>query len=326
MKTTLIIIYTLVLSTIFVSCSKDNVDLLPASQETSSTRFKAPAVLTINVPLGGNIQNAIDQVAADGGGTVNLATGTYTLNSTLFIKSNVLLNGAGNPATTIKASGAFNVIENATEGMKNVTIRNLKVQGVSSQYCYGILIQATTTYHDTISVSNVQVTGAGMGVHCKRVKNLSISDCNIHHNGAANQLYYFHNLYIRSCETVTVSNSHLDYSTSANGFNVSYCTNVTVSNCTANNNYFRGMRAADTDGFSVQSCTISSNGDIGLLANAEITATKNINWNNCTVTSNIKGGIKAISGVTGSVTNCTATGNLIFNYSLPATVSKSNNN
>lgn len=138
---------------------------------------------------------------------------------------------------------------------------------------------------------------------------------------------YFHNLYIRASQNVNVSGTNVSNSTTGNGINVSYCTNVTITGCTASNNYFRGIRAADTDGFTAKDCTISGNGDIGLLMNQETgMVTKNIDLDHNTVTNNLAGGIQVLSGSTGQVINNTATGNTNFNYSIASGVIQSNNN
>lgn len=303
---------------IFLACA-----LIVSTVSYSQNKVSSFAV---TVPVDGNIQTAINQVASAGGGTVNLSAGTYTLSTTLYLKSNISLNGAGMALTNIQIADTLqNVIEDYAEGLSNVTIQNLKVTGKASVTCYGILIQAGTTYHNNVQISNVEVTGAGMGVHFKRINNLNITNSNFHHNGCLSQIGYYHNLYIRSCNQVSVSNCYLNNSISANGLNVSYCKNVTVSNCIADNNYFRGMRAADTDGFAVLYCSMNGNGDVGLLANTEITPTVNINWYKCSVNYNRNGGIKAISGVTGVITSCTATGNSVANYSVTSSVSQVNN-
>lgn len=53
----------------------------------------------INVPLGGNIQTAINTANSAGGGVVKLAAGTYTQNFDM--KSNVVVQGSGKAATTV---------------------------------------------------------------------------------------------------------------------------------------------------------------------------------------------------------------------------------
>lgn len=317
---------TIVVLSVFTAfgCKKTSLVEKAPLTDRATTPHRTQAIVT--VPLGGNIQAAIDQVASSGGGTVNLSSGTYTLSATLRIKSNVTLNGAGNPATTLKG-GNFNVIQQNAEGLTNVTIQNLKVTGVKSTTCYGILIEALTTPHTNVTIKNVQITSVGMGLHLKRVNGASVSNCNIHDNAGPGMEKYFHNLYIRACTNVTVSATQVNNSTTGNGMNFSYCTTVTVTGCTASNNYFRGIRAADTNGFTVKDCTVAGNGDVGIIMNQEAgLVTQDINIDHNTVNSNLKGGIQVLQGATGKVINNTASGNSLFNYSIASGITQSNNN
>jgi parallel beta-helix repeat protein len=281
----------------------------------------------VNVALGGNIQAAIDQVALAGGGTVHLAAGTYTLSSTLYLKDKVVLKGIDSLLTTIAVIDSFNVIENAKQSLTGVSIENMTIVGKHAYSCYGILIQDGTGYsHHGVTLLNVQLKHAGMGVHIKGTSNLTIENCNFHHNGTLDPQGFFHNLYLRRCTTAVIRNTLLNNSVSGNGLNISYCKDIQVFNCTANDNVFRGMRAADSDGFTVQNCTMNNNKDIGLLANTEVNPTKNIHWHKCTVNNNKNGGIRAISGVTGIVTECNSYNNTNYNYDIVPEVTQQRNN
>ena len=287
--------------------------------------------LDVSVPLGGNIQTAINQVNTAGGGNVILQAGTYTNTVPLNMKSFVTLTGQGPSSTTITNTGTGNVIQQANEGLANVTIANLKVVGKQTNSCYGILLQALSTYHTNIVITNVEVAYAGMGVHLKRVSGVKVVNCNIHENGTTftNDYGFMHNLYIRQCDntnySVIVTNCQLNNSLSGNGLNLSYNANVFVDRSTATNNWFRGMRAADTVGFTVQNCTLSGNGDAGLLANAEITPTVNVYWSSNVVYNNGNGGLKTVSGVTGTAVFNDACGNTPADYSLQSSMIKSGN-
>jgi len=78
------------------------------------------------------IQRAIDSASDDGGGRVELPSGTFTIDGHIVMKANVELSGVG-PATVIKAGpeflgsqgpdGGYPVI--TTSGASNVTIANL---------------------------------------------------------------------------------------------------------------------------------------------------------------------------------------------------------
>ena len=125
---------------------------------------------SVNVPQGGNIQTAIDQVSASGGGSVILSKGTYSISSPLRIKSNVKLFGAGRGATIISnGGGEFNVIYRDSEGLSNVTIANLTVVGAHTTNCCGILIDTqvlSLIYVSGVSTSPIMtdISGHGLGL------------------------------------------------------------------------------------------------------------------------------------------------------------------
>lgn len=274
--------------------------------------------LDVSVPVGGDIQAAVSQVSASGGGTVLLAPGTHVLSSTLLLGSNTRLAGAGPDATTITINGDFSVIKQAGEGLRDITIERLAIVGKPTKACYGILIEAYKDWHENITLRDIEVTGSGMGVHLKRVRGITIEKARFHANGAAGQEGFYHNLYLRSCEKARIIDSRLDRGTSGNGLNVSYSADVSVERTTANDNFFRGMRAAESDGFAVIDCVITGNGGTGLIANQEKgNVTKRLDWRGNTVSKNRDGGVRVLRGATGNVSGNTAKDNLKFDYALP---------
>ncbi len=92
------------------------------------------------VPVGGNIQTAIDNVATSGGGTVTLAAGIHTINRSIKMKSNVTLQGEGNWGTLIKTTRNMKMIIADSEGLVNVTIKNLELEGTNASSGGGIEI------------------------------------------------------------------------------------------------------------------------------------------------------------------------------------------
>ena len=271
-----------------------------------------------------SIQPAIDYVNSNGGGTVTLEAGTHSISSPLKIKSNVTLRGEGTLASTLKTTGDIKMIIQAGYGLKNVTIQNLVLIGSPTKKAGGIHLISYNTDHDCIRLSGVHVFETGWGVHIKGARNVTIDNCNFSRNGNPESKKYAHNLYLRRCYTVNVRECIFNNSTSANGMNISYSKDINVYNCEAIGNYFRGMRAADTDGFRVHNCVIADNGNVGLLANKEKVVTKNIDWQNNCVSNNGDRGVYARSGATGSCTNNNSYGNK-DDYRLPGTVSQSGN-
>src|SRR5208282_1430530 len=89
--------------------------------------------LSAGAPASGDssteINNAIKTASShSGGGIVTLNAGTYTIDSTIDLASNVELAGAGEGSTTIMAGSTANVDPMiTTNGTDNVTIQNLTV-------------------------------------------------------------------------------------------------------------------------------------------------------------------------------------------------------
>lgn len=287
--------------------------------------FKVHRLVATGIVLPGeSIQEAIDAVSADGGGTVTLAAGVHNISSPLRIRSNVTLQGEGERASTLKTTSDIKMIIQSGDGMKNVTIRNLILVGSPTVKAGGIHLIASRRDHEGITLSGVHVFETGWGVHIKGAKNVIIENCDFSKNGTSSRKGYAHNLYLRRCYTAKVSDSVFRDSISGNGINISYSRDINIENCQATGNYFRGMRAADTDGFRVHNCVLSDNGDRGLYANKEKTVTKNIDWENNLVSNNGKRGISANSGVTGSCKNNNSFGNG-RDYDIARTVSQSGN-
>ncbi|WP_299436708.1 carbohydrate-binding protein [uncultured Aquimarina sp.] len=278
----------------------------------------------ITVPLGGNIQDALDDVGSSGGGTVTLASGTFTITSSLKISSNTKLQGSGTYGTTIKTTQNIKMIVQSGYGLKNITIQNLTLNGTNASDGGGIEIISYGADHDTVKISSVRCYNTGWGVHIKGVKNVLVENCDFSKNGTAGKEGFAHNMYLRRCYGAVVRNSTFNNSTSANGINISYSEDIEIYDCEMSGNYFRGVRAADTEGYLVHNCIITDNGDFGLGANSENFTTRDIDWKNNCVANNAKDGIYAKSGATGKILNCNSYGNG-DDYDVTSAVSQSSN-
>lgn len=280
----------------------------------------------VEVPVGGNIQAAIDKVAAeDDGGTVILKKGTHMIEVPLRMKSHVAIRGEGKLASTLKTTENMKMITADGNGLKNLSINNLVIIGTNALKGGGIHLVSYEKDHENITISNVHVFNTGWGVHIKGTKNLVIENCNFSRNGTKGKEGYAHNLYLRRCYTVKVLNCIFNDGISSNGVNISYSRGVEVVNCRMIGNHFRGIRAADSDGFKVHNCVIAKNGTVGLLANTEKVATKNIDWQNNQVFENGAEGIYTRDGATGVCENNNAFGNKKGDYRLSKQVSNSGN-
>ncbi len=281
--------------------------------------------LDVNISVGDSIQEAIDQASLAGGGTVHLGAGVHQISTPIKMKSNVTLSGAGHKVTTVNTHKVIKSIEQASEGLQNVIIQNLTITGVARHGSHALHIVSYRTDHRQIKLLNVHASRTGWGVHIKGAQDVIIRHCEFTKNGAKGKEGYAHNLYLRRCKNALVSDTKLNGSTSGNGCNISYSKNITLDRCEVLNNYFRGIRAADTDGYTVKNCVIGRNGRVGLLANREKVATKNVSFVNNMVFDNGEGGIQARRGVTGSVTGCRSFNNKRFDFDLNANISQSDN-
>ena len=263
--------------------------------------------LTLKVAANGDIQAAIDSVAAAGGGVVNIGSGTAGHSTTLRMKSKVTLNGAGNPTTTLTTIGDITLISTSSDGLSNVILQNIKLSGNggtgSTSNC-GYIIASLSTHHNAITASNVQLQNfGGIACHYKRADNSTITGCNFHDSGAD---VYSHNLYIRECTSTNVAGTNLSNSPFGSGFHLAgSTTGGSIKTSTLNSNGEDGMNIQDSpSNYTVDGCTANSN------RNATAGRSDGI-------------GVNAQTG-TGSVKNCTATGNRV-NYQVGGGYAQSNN-
>jgi parallel beta-helix repeat protein len=241
------------------------------------------------------IQSALTAVAANGGGTVSLSAGTWTLAGTgkaadgcLKIGSNTTLEGAGMGQTVLKladGSGSVTGILRTDSGktladgsfstVANVTVKNLSIDGNSANtsgevdgfYCGpkpGTAQADTNITLDAVEIMNC--SRYGFDPH-ERTDGLTITNSTAHHNGLDGFTIDF-------CENVTLSNNTA-YANGRHGFNI-----VTGSNrvtMTGNDAYDNGgsgisLQTGDneirawTSDITITGGTLSNNGRAGIEA------------------------------------------------------------
>ncbi len=161
--------------------------------------------LTINSAIG---------ALSSGGGKVLLLPGTFTVDGSIEIESNVTLAGSGQEATTLIAeAGAlaaqYDVIENANPGStdNNITIRDLTIDGnkdnVTGNDVEGILFDTVgsgsgATYVRGFLIENITVTDTeGNGIDIDTSANGSIKNVTVKDFGVANGIRLLDSDYIR---------------------------------------------------------------------------------------------------------------------------------
>jgi hypothetical protein len=266
------------------------------------------SALTVTVALNGNINSAIQQVNTAGGGTVKLAAGTWTITSSIQMLSKVTLDGAGNPNTTLNASGAFSMIVETADGESNMTVENLKIVGDSSSTdSNGVYIDSLSTYNTNITIDNIQVEDCGgIGCQLKRCNTFKIEDCNFHNNGITDLA---HNCYCYDVNNGSITDCDCNDSPNGSGIHLNTdsgtgtCENVTISGCECSGNGQDGMDL------------------MGNLSNDTVTG------NTCDDNTNVNDGgygIRIWTG-TGSCTDNTADGNDVAGYDIASGWSVSGN-
>ncbi|MGC3991352.1 MAG: hypothetical protein QM796_17050 [Chthoniobacteraceae bacterium] len=250
--------------------------------------------LTVSVAPGGDIQSAINSVSAAGGGTVNVTSGTATISTALVMASNVTLNGAGNPTTTLNLSSSIaNGITISGSTWSNINVQNIKIWGAGTTIAQNGVDLGSSTVGSGGGMTNVQSANLGYdgGKICG--SNESVTSCNFHDAGLN---YYYHGFYFLGGSGTVFSGNQFNHSPYGSGLHVNNW--VTISGGTSKSN------------------TSSNNGQEGHSFTANTSNTyNNYTISNCTANSN---GFAYTSGTyygfylgsgSGTITGCTATGN-----------------
>lgn len=229
------------------------------------------------------IQDAIDKMSKLGGGAVILSKGTYVLDNSIILRSNVILQGSGKGQTILKREANYRIEDGkgllySKGGLTNVIVKNLTIdvnydtmiypEGSRDLY-YGVLINDYNgKENNLLHFDEIELKNASMGFHIKGTRNLLVSSSDFHDNGG--DYYYYHNAYIRRVYKGRFENCNFYNSPSGNGLNISYCEDIIVNNSKAYNNYFRGIRAATSDRVVVSNSKAFENkvGD-GIVMNSE---------------------------------------------------------
>ncbi|MDF2056291.1 right-handed parallel beta-helix repeat-containing protein [Priestia megaterium] len=141
-----------------------------------------------------DIQQAINDVSENGGGTVFLPSGTYQLKSKIFLKSNVTLRGSGE-STVIKGdfskTGSPLITNKVTVPLENVTLSNFRLDRTGINTQHGILLgNATNFLAEKIEVfSNEDRPGGAIGISAFDVyakypsKNIRVKNSTFYYTG-----------------------------------------------------------------------------------------------------------------------------------------------
>ena len=263
---------------------------------------------TATVAPSGDIQGAINSVAAAGGGTVSVTSGSANRSGSIRMKSKVTLNGAGNPTTTFNGIGTLGndigyFMEQSGGNLNTVTMSNFKVYG-PGKTVQSDAVRIGGTGNSNIKFQNLQTLNCGgMGSLMGSVSTGTISSCNFHDSGLD---LFHHCCYVRNGGSVNISGSNLTNSPFGAGLHIAGTTSGgSVKTTTLNTNGEDGINIQDSpSNYTVDSCTANNN------RNATAGRSDGI-------------GINAQSG-TGTISNNHASGNRV-NYQISSSYNHFNN-
>jgi len=224
--------------------------------------------LVRQVAPGDDIQAAIDAVSREGGGTVQLLSGTFLVRSIISLRSNVALRGAGRGITVINFGSSNSLIQ--IEGTLSLPIQNWAISdmsivnsGYSAAGTFGAIY---ATFADNFRIENVYVTGSSKsGIVVSGCKKFSIF--NVECSSNVDDGIFITGATNRNSEQFTVAQAVCDSNDNGLSITQSYTptsiTRFTILNCSASNNTTYGFVLAtlsDTPFFGgLVGCSASGN-------------------------------------------------------------------
>lgn len=226
---------------------------------------------------GDNIQEAIDRLAGSGsakrGGVVLLRKGRHYITETLILRSRITLKGEG-PGSIITRREDVEITNPrymvyTAGGVKDLVIRDLTIDG-GHGHLQAVEDRATPRLRNLmilddsgernrrVLISGVHIRGASYGFHSKGTDDLIIENCRFYDNGKV--MLFDHNLYLRRNERVLIADSMFASSNSGNGINLTRQKDIVVRNNVFFNNFFRGVRAANTQNLVISGNVAVANG------------------------------------------------------------------
>jgi hypothetical protein len=266
--------------------ARSKIAVLAGAQPKPTASTPASA---ISIAPGASIQDALDKLAANGGGTLSLAAGLYTLPATLRLPSNVTIAGSGldcelflDPET--KTSEAAFV--NAAPDLHDVVLRDFVIEGAQAPQAPkdpNSDVQHRRSNRGPIRSGVVLLADAGTTLRNLRFEHLTVRNC----SASAVELFGAdrvdivncdfsasggevppgpgknHNLKLNHVAHVAVTGSRLSDSMWGSGVFLSFGQDVTVRDCELARNQMDGVTLAESNGVTVEACLSEGNSGHG---------------------------------------------------------------
>ena len=251
---------------------------------------------TIYIKPGDDIQSAIDKLHSDNGGSLIFNQGTYTIDKSIEVYSDITLQGNSNGSRPLiqldQSDLKFNaplITSKENSKVSNLQIINLEIQGNiqpseqkyppcchtspsncssnpscstmrSNQLCI-IMVAGGTDINSAVNgpllMKDLVVHQCGMGIHLKGWKDVQLLDLELYNNGMIQTFY--HNIYLRRDFNVTIRNMKSHDSPTGNGINISQSDYIYAFLSIFENNYWRGLRIEGEEGFICEHFLVANN-------------------------------------------------------------------
>lgn len=245
--------------------------------------------LNVTVNPGGNIQAALDQVGAAGGGIVYVNAGTYSVSASIQIPNNTTLWGKGTSKPIIQRTGAVDsdIVRNKTVPFANVKVDYIAVNGGCTDaemdggtYKERNGIDISDQHNDVRSTNahivNCHVQRSYLGVNVGRTDGVILKGTTLTNNGGLHldggvwKKGFIHHIYLSTCDQVLVENVNASNGRAGMGLKITDFygteteTSCVVKNCTFDANYDRGMAIYDMNPLRVEGNKCRNNGKSGI--------------------------------------------------------------
>lgn len=175
------------------------------------------------------INAAITSANAAGGGTVQLSSMTYTINSQITMKSKVRLLGNGIGTTILKRGSSFQTSTSGYFiGADNASVTDAEIRSISVDGDYSRAELATEptvlvgirfasgigSYNERVRVIYCELEGFTIGIQMSGTTHITVQSCDVHDNGGT---YLHHNIYFRRIGHVLIYNNNIYDSVEGSG-------------------------------------------------------------------------------------------------------------
>lgn len=266
-----------------------------ASPIAAHAGAQAKAIVTVPasaVPVapGESIQDALDKLKANGGGTLRLASGVHKLPETLRLPSGVTIAGTGLDCELFldpeNARGEA-AITNAEPDMHDVVLQDLVIEGAKTTAASndpnsgvqrrrgeygpiraGIIFQGDgKTIMRNVRFEHITVRNCTYSaVELFGVNKVAIINCNISSSGGMVPPGHGknHNLKMNHIAHVAISGSRFDDAMWGHGIAVIFGRDVTIRDCELARNYLDGVMIAESRDVTVEHCLAEGSGGAGI--------------------------------------------------------------